>query len=39
MITYNLMNKKSSYLDTKLWESKAIKEVKIFGKIKISLKY
>ena len=35
MVPYNLMNKKSAYLDTGSWASKAIKEGKIFGEVDV----
>ena len=31
MVPYNLMNKKSAYLNTGSWASKALKEAKLFG--------
>jgi len=33
MVPYNLMNKKSAYLNTGSWSGKAIKEAKIFGDV------
>ncbi|MFW5822383.1 MAG: 3-phosphoserine/phosphohydroxythreonine transaminase [Tangfeifania sp.] len=33
MVPYNLMNKKSAYLNTGSWSSKAIKEAKLFGEV------
>ncbi|WP_073172234.1 3-phosphoserine/phosphohydroxythreonine transaminase [Tangfeifania diversioriginum] len=33
MVPYNLMNKKSAYLNTGSWSSKAIKEAKFFGDV------
>lgn len=35
MVPYNLMEKKSAYLDTGSWASKAIKEAKIFGEVDV----
>ncbi|HDR67787.1 MAG TPA: 3-phosphoserine/phosphohydroxythreonine transaminase [Bacteroidaceae bacterium] len=35
MVPYNLMNRKSAYLDTGSWASKAIKEAKIFGEVDV----
>jgi phosphoserine aminotransferase len=33
MVPYNLMNKKTAYLNTGSWASKAIKEAKMFGEV------
>lgn len=33
MVPYNLMNKKSAYLNTGTWANKAIKEAKFFGEV------
>src|SRR6056297_956812 len=33
MVPYNLMNKKSAYLNTGSWATKAIKEAKFFGEV------
>ena len=33
MVPYNLMNKKSAYLNTGAWSSKALKEAKTFGEV------
>ncbi len=33
MVPYNLMNKKSAYLNTGTWASKAMKEAKFFGEV------
>jgi phosphoserine aminotransferase len=33
MVPYNLMNKKSAYLNTGAWASKALKEAKLFGDV------
>lgn len=33
MIPFNLMNKKSAYLNTGTWSNKAIKEAKLFGEV------
>jgi len=33
MVPYNLMGKKSAYLNTGSWSSKAIKEAKLFGEV------
>ncbi|SDD22479.1 3-phosphoserine/phosphohydroxythreonine transaminase [Williamwhitmania taraxaci] len=33
MIPFNLMNKKSAYLETGVWASKALKEAKLFGEV------
>jgi len=33
MLPFNLMNKKSAYLNTGVWASKAIKEAKFFGEV------
>lgn len=33
MVPYNLMNKKSAYLNTGAWASKALKEAKLFGEV------
>ncbi len=35
MIPYNLMNKKSAYLNTGAWSKKAIKEAKLFGEVEV----
>jgi phosphoserine aminotransferase len=35
MIPYNFMNKKSAYLDSGSWASKAIKEAKFFGEVQV----
>ncbi|MEA3495493.1 MAG: 3-phosphoserine/phosphohydroxythreonine transaminase [Bacteroidota bacterium] len=35
MIPFNLMNKKSAYLDTGAWSTKAIKEAKFFGEVDV----
>ncbi len=35
MIPYNLMNKKSAYLNTGAWAAKAIKEAKLFGEVDV----
>jgi len=35
MIPYNLMNKKSAYLNTGAWAKKAIKEAKLFGEVDV----
>lgn len=35
MIPYNLMNKKSAYLNTGTWAKKAIKEAKLFGEVDV----
>ena len=35
MIPYNLMNKKSAYLNTGAWSKKAIKEAKLFGEVDV----
>ncbi len=35
MVPYNLMSKKSAYLDTGTWASKAIKEAKFFGEVQV----
>ncbi len=33
MVPYNLMNKKSAYLNTGVWASKAVKEARFFGEV------
>ena len=35
MVPYNLMEKKSAYLDTGSWAAKAIKEAKLFGEVDV----
>ena len=35
MIPYNIMNKKSAYLNTGAWAKKAIKEAKLFGEVDV----
>ena len=35
MIPFNLMNKKSAYLNTGVWAKKAIKEAKLFGEVDV----
>jgi phosphoserine aminotransferase len=35
MIPYNFLNKKSAYLDSGSWASKAIKEAKFFGEVQV----
>ena len=35
MVPFNLLKKKASYLDTGTWSSKAIKEAKLFGEVKV----
>ncbi len=35
MVPYNLMNKKSAYLETGTWAKKAIKEAKAFGEVDV----
>jgi phosphoserine aminotransferase len=35
MVPYNLMNKKSAYLETGAWAEKAIKEAKFFGEVNV----
>lgn len=35
MVAYNLLEKKAAYLDTGTWASKAIKEAKLFGEVKV----
>lgn len=35
MVPFNLLKKKASYLDTGTWASKAIKEAKNFGEVKV----
>ena len=35
MVAYNLLSKKAAYLDTGVWSSKAIKEAKLFGDVKV----
>jgi len=35
MVPFNLLNKKSAYLDTGTWASKAIKEAKLFGEVEV----
>jgi len=35
MVPYNLMQKKSAYLDTGSWANKAIKEAKLFGEVDV----
>jgi phosphoserine aminotransferase len=35
MVPYNLMNKKSAYLETGAWAQKAIKEAKFFGDVEV----
>jgi phosphoserine aminotransferase len=35
MVPFNLLKKKASYLDTGTWASKAIKEAKLFGEVKV----
>lgn len=35
MVPYNLMNKKSAYLETGVWAKKAAKEAKFFGDVEI----
>jgi len=35
MVPYNLMNKKSAYLNTGAWSTKAIKEAKLFGEVEV----
>ncbi|MFA6923349.1 MAG: 3-phosphoserine/phosphohydroxythreonine transaminase [Bacteroidales bacterium] len=34
-VPFNLMNKKSAYLDTGVWASKALKEAKLFGEVNV----
>jgi phosphoserine aminotransferase len=35
MVPYNLMGKKSAYLNTGAWSTKAIKEAKLFGEVEV----
>lgn len=35
MVPYNLMNKKSAYLNTGAWSKKAIKEARLFGEVQV----
>ncbi|PKO95272.1 MAG: 3-phosphoserine/phosphohydroxythreonine transaminase, partial [Bacteroidetes bacterium HGW-Bacteroidetes-9] len=35
MIPYNLMEKKSAYLETGVWAKKALKEAKFFGEVDV----
>lgn len=35
MVPYNLMNKKSAYLETGVWAKKAVKEAKLFGDVEV----
>ena len=35
MVPYNILSKKAAYLDTGSWSSKAIKEAKLFGDVKV----
>lgn len=35
MVAYNLLGKKAAYLNTGTWSSKAIKEAKLFGEVKV----
>ncbi|MFO8021911.1 MAG: 3-phosphoserine/phosphohydroxythreonine transaminase [Perlabentimonas sp.] len=35
MVPYNLMNKKSAYLETGVWAKKAVKEAKLFGEVEV----
>ena len=35
MSAMNFLNKKSAYLDTGVWASKAIKEAKLFGEVEV----
>ena len=35
MIPYNLLDKKAAYLNTGAWSTKAIKEAKMFGEVKV----
>lgn len=35
MVAYNLLETKAGYLDTGTWSSKAIKEAKLFGEVKV----
>jgi len=35
MLPFNLMNKKSAYLNTGVWAKKAIKEAKLFGEVDV----
>jgi len=35
MVPFNLMNKKSAYLETGVWAKKAVKEAKLFGDVEV----
>ena len=35
MVPFNLMEKKSAYLETGVWAKKAIKEAKLFGEVQV----